>query len=115
MIKKNYLDIGEEEVTTYGSSGVTVRWLITKKDGASRYAMRRFEIEPDGQINLHSHAEEHEIYVLSGKARVFNDEGFETIAIPGDVLFVPPYETHGYETVSEDPFSFLCIIPLLKS
>lgn len=115
MIKKNYLEIMEENVTTYGSTGVTVRWLITKKDGAIRYAMRHFEIKPNGQINLHNHPEEHEIYVLSGKARVFNDKGSETIAIPGDVLFVPPHETHGYETVGEDPFTFLCIIPILVS
>jgi len=115
MIKKNYLDIVEEKVTTYGSTGVTVRWLITKQDGAIRYVMRRFEIQPNGQIKLHSHAEEHEIYVLSGTARVFNDKGFETTAVSGDVLFVPPHETHGYETVGENPFTFLCVIPILKN
>ncbi|MEM3586003.1 MAG: cupin domain-containing protein [Candidatus Jordarchaeaceae archaeon] len=114
MLKKNYRDVAEEEVTVAGSKGATIRWLITEKDGAPRYAMRRFEIKPGGNIGLHSHPEEHEIYVLSGKARIFNDKGFETIAGPGDIIFVPPNEKHGYENQSEETFTFLCIIPILE-
>jgi quercetin dioxygenase-like cupin family protein len=114
MFKKNYLDIEEEKVTIAGSTGVTVRWLITKNDGATRYAMRRFEIQPGGKIELHSHPEEHEIYVLSGKARVFNDEGYETTSVSGDILFIPPFKKHGYETLSNVPFIFLCVIPIFE-
>ncbi|MHA1579091.1 MAG: cupin domain-containing protein [Candidatus Freyarchaeota archaeon] len=114
MLKKNYRDVAEEEVTLADSSGVTIRLLITKKDGAPRYAMRRFEIKPSGRIGLHSHPEEHEIYVLSGKARIFNDQGFETVAGPGDVLYVPPNEKHGYENTSDETFTFICVVPILK-
>jgi quercetin dioxygenase-like cupin family protein len=115
MIKKNYLDVSGEDVTMADSKGATIRWLITDKDGAIRYAMRRFDLDKNGKIGLHHHPEEHEIYVLSGKARVFDDKGFETIVCPGDVLFVSPYEKHGYENSSEEPFTFLCVIPILKS
>ncbi|MEX2705406.1 MAG: cupin domain-containing protein [Candidatus Freyrarchaeum guaymaensis] len=114
MLKKNYRDVAEEEVTLADSSGVTIRWLITEKDGAPRYAMRRFEIRPGGRIGLHSHPEEHEIYVLSGKARILNDQGFETVAGPGDVLYVPPNEKHGYENTGDETFTFICVIPILK-
>ena len=114
MLKKNYHDVAEEEVTLADSSGATIRWLITEKDGAPRYAMRRFEIKPGGRIGLHSHPEEHEIYVLSGKARIFNDQGFETVAGPGDVLYVPPNEKHGYENTGDETFTFICVIPILK-
>nr|MDO8078090.1 cupin domain-containing protein [Candidatus Freyarchaeota archaeon] len=114
MLKKNYRDVAEEEVTLADSSGATIRWLITEKDGAPRYAMRRFEIKPGGRIGLHSHPEEHEIYVLSGKARIFNDQGFETVAGPGDVLYVPPNEKHGYENTGDETFTFICVIPILK-
>jgi len=113
MLKKNYLDVPEEEVTMADSLGVRIRWLITEKDGATRYSMRRFEIKSGGQIGLHNHPEEHEIYVLSGKARIFNETGFETVAGPGDVLFVPSHEKHGYENVGEEPFTFLCVIPIM--
>ncbi|MHA1209556.1 MAG: cupin domain-containing protein [Candidatus Freyarchaeota archaeon] len=114
MLKKNYRDVAEEEVTLADSSGATIRWLITEKDGAPRYAMRRFEIKPGGRIGLHSHPEEHEIYVLSGKARIFNDQGFETVAGPGDALYVPPNEKHGYENTGDETFTFICVIPILK-
>jgi quercetin dioxygenase-like cupin family protein len=114
MLKKNYSDVAEEKVTTAGSTKTTIRWLVTEKDGALRYAMRRFEIKPGGNIGLHNHPEEHEIYVLSGKARIFNDKGFETIAGPGDVLFVPPNEKHGYENLGKEIFTFLCVIPILN-
>lgn len=114
MLKKNFRDVVEENVTVAGSTGATIRWLITEKDGALRYAMRRFEIKPGGHIGLHNHPEEHEIYVLSGKARIFNDKGEEFVASPGDVLFVPPYEKHGYENLGGEVFAFLCVIPILE-
>jgi quercetin dioxygenase-like cupin family protein len=113
MLKKNYRDVEEEQVTLEGSSGATIRILITTKDGAPRYAMRRFEIKPGGRIGVHEHPEEHEIYVLTGKARVFDDEGHETLAGPGDVLFVPSYEKHGYENLSNETLSFVCVVPIL--
>ena len=114
MIKKNYLDVTGEDITMADSKGATMRWLITEKDGALRYTMRRFDIKKGGRIGLHGHPEEHEIYVLSGKARISDDKGFKTVAGPGDVLFVSPYEKHGYENVGEETFTFLCIIPILK-
>ena len=114
MIKKNYLDVPGEDVTMAESKGAIIRWLITEKDGALRYTMRRFDIKKGGKIGLHDHPEEHEIYVLSGKARVFDDKGFETVAGPGDVQFVSPREKHGYENSGEETFPFLCIIPMLK-
>jgi quercetin dioxygenase-like cupin family protein len=112
LIKKNYLDVAEKKVNLGGSSGVSVRWLITNKDGAPRYAMRRFEIKIGGRIELHSHPEEHEIYILSGKGEIFDQSGSRTLASQGDALFVPPNEKHGYQNVGEESFIFLCVIPL---
>ena len=114
MIKKNYLDVAADAVTIANSTGVTVRWLIQEEDGALRYAMRRFEIKPGGQIGLHSHPEEHEIYVLSGKGEILEGTGSKTIVSQGDVLYVSPYEEHGYKNLDNDAFVFLCVIPLLK-
>lgn len=112
MLRKHYEDVEEREVTLAGSSGVTIRWLIAEADGAQRFALRRFEIAPLGRIGLHSHPEEHEIYVLSGNARIYDDRGVETVAGPGDVLYVPPYEAHGYDNIGDGVFTFLCVIPL---
>ncbi|MFX1255264.1 MAG: cupin domain-containing protein [Promethearchaeota archaeon] len=111
---KHFTEVKKEEVTAYGSTDTEIRWLITKEDGAPRFALRRFVIHPKGQVGLHGHPEEHEIYILQGKARVFNDKGEEVIAEEGNVLYVPPDEPHGYENVGSEDFVFLCVIPYLN-
>jgi quercetin dioxygenase-like cupin family protein len=50
---------------------------------------------------------------LTGKARVFDDEGNEATAETGDVLFVPSYEKHGYENLSKETLTFVCVVPML--
>ncbi|GAI62378.1 unnamed protein product, partial [marine sediment metagenome] len=42
-LKKNYKEVKEEVVTKANSTKTTIRWLITKDDGALGYATRRFE------------------------------------------------------------------------
>ena len=79
MIKKNYNEVEELEVKDYGSTGTTIRWLITKeKENAPRFSLRRFEIQPGGQIGIHNHPQEHEIYILSGKGEVFTQWEYYT-------------------------------------
>ncbi|MHA1205139.1 MAG: cupin domain-containing protein [Candidatus Heimdallarchaeum aukensis] len=113
MIKKHYDQVEKLDVTDYGSTGTTIRWLITKEDGAPRFTMRRFEIEPNGQIGMHSHPQEHEIYILQGTGIVYNDkEEFNVKA--HDVLFVPPDEPHGYKNTGNENFTFICVIPYLE-
>jgi quercetin dioxygenase-like cupin family protein len=115
MWKKHYTEASEQEVTMANSTGTTIRWLVNQENAENvKIAMRRFEIAPGGQIGLHSHPEYHEIYVLGGKARVFNDKGDEVEATVGDVLYVPPDEFHGYETLGSEKFEFICIIPIIK-
>ncbi|MHA1731806.1 MAG: cupin domain-containing protein [Promethearchaeota archaeon] len=101
-----------EDVTMAGSTGTTIRWLIGRGE-APHFMMRKFEILPGGKIGLHSHPEEHEIYVLAGSGRVFNGEGEEVVAVRGDFLFVPGDEPHGYENLEDEPFVFICVIPKL--
>jgi len=113
MIKKHFTDVKEEQVTMANSVNTTIRWLINK-DEAQTFAMRRFSLDKGGKIGLHGHPEDHEIYVLNGQARVFNDKGEEVIAQEGDVLYVPPDELHGYENTGDEPFEFICVIPILK-
>ena len=115
MWKKHYLEIDEQPVTMANSTGTTIRWLVDQKNAPeAKIAMRRFVLEPEGKIGLHHHPEYHEIYVLNGRARVFNDKGKEVEVRAGDVLYVPPEEPHGYETVGSEKFEFLCIIPILQ-
>ena len=113
MKKLHYTDVEEIDVTDYGSTNTTIRWLITKeKDGAPRFSIRRFEIKPGGEIGIHNHPQEHEIYILSGSGVVFTIKEMYEIN-PNDVLYVPPSENHGYKNTGEEDLVFLCVIPYL--
>jgi quercetin dioxygenase-like cupin family protein len=109
----NYREREEHEVTLAQSKKTTMRWLVGKSTGARTYAMRRFEVAPGGIIPLHNHEEEHEIFILNGSAKVLGgSEG--AVAQKDDVVYVPPNEPHGYDnTEGKEPFSFICVIPLL--
>ena len=63
--------IEAEDVDMEGASKVKVRWLITKEMGAKNFAMRVFEIEPDGYSPLHKHPWEHEVFILEGARSTF--------------------------------------------
>ncbi|MFX1339675.1 MAG: cupin domain-containing protein [Promethearchaeota archaeon] len=113
MIKKNYKDITEEIVTKANSTNTTIRWLITKEDGSTRYATRRFEIKPGGQIGLHDHPEDHHIYVLNGTAQFIDAQNNKFEAHKDDVIYIPPNESHKIINNSSETFIFICVIPYL--
>lgn len=101
------------EVTLAKSKKTTMRWLIDKTNGARTYAMRHFVIAAGGIVPVHSHPEEHEIFVLSGSAKMLGS-GEGLVAKKDDIIFVPSNELHGYDnTEGTEDFTFICVIPLL--
>lgn len=114
MYTVNYKERPEEDVNLAGATKTTVRWLIGKRTGARTYAMRMFTISPGGRIPLHSHEEEHEIFVLQGRAQLLG-AAEETYAQKDDVTFIPPNIEHGYDnSEGTEDFRFICVIPLLN-
>ena len=113
MYVTNFKEKEETPVDFAGSKNATVRWLVGKRSGAKTFAMRHFDIKPGGIIPLHSHPEEHEIFVLDGEAKVLGEvEGL--VAKKDDVVFVPSDQPHGYDnTEGTKSFRFICVIPLL--
>lgn len=93
-----------------GTSGLRVRWLITKEIGAENFAMRLFEMEPGGYSPLHRHSWEHEVFVLDGKGIVV-DEKEERRFAAGDVIFISANEKHQFKNNGEKTVKFLCLIP----
>ncbi|MFW9831310.1 MAG: cupin domain-containing protein [Candidatus Thorarchaeota archaeon] len=108
-----FTDRPEQEVTSYGTTKTTIRWLINRDNGARTFAMRRFEIQPGGEIPLHTHEADHEIYILSGEGVVLTNEQ-EVEVKPDMFLYVPPNEEHGYRNSGDNPLVFICIIPLVE-
>ena len=103
----NYLDA--EPVIQV--AGVVKRDAISASDGAPRFCMRVFEVEPGSSTPSHSHWWEHEVFVLSGQGAVMSEQG-ETPITKDSIIFVAPDEHHCFVNTGKDPFRFICIIPL---
>jgi quercetin dioxygenase-like cupin family protein len=104
-----YTDVEPQNAGT-GTSNLTVRWLITKEMGAKNFAMRLFEMGAGGHTPRHSHNWEHEVFILEGEGTVLGgteEKPFKT----GDVIYVPPNETHQFKNTGKKPCKFLCLIP----
>lgn len=107
----NYKDMTASPVTHEDAQGVTIRWLIAKEDGAPNFAMRLFEVEPGGSTPLHTHAWEHEVFVLDGEGVVWRD-GTEVPIDAGTAIYVPPDEKHCFKNPGNEVFRFICLIPV---
>ncbi|RLB66216.1 MAG: hypothetical protein DRH04_09715, partial [Deltaproteobacteria bacterium] len=92
-----------------GAEGVSVRWVISDADGAKNFAMRVFDLEPNGHTPYHDHDWEHEVFILSGSG-VARVEGQDTPLVSGDVVFVPGGEKHNFQAGPEG-LTFICLVP----
>ncbi len=109
----HYTDVALENVEEEGAKDAKVRWLITKEDGAENFAMRLFEVEPNGYTPYHQHDWEHEVFVLEGEGVARHEDG-EAPLRRGDVLFVPPMTWHSIKNTGKGVLKFLCLIPYKK-
>jgi len=106
-----YLDVEAKEFGE-GASKVKGRLLITKEMGAENFAMRLFEMEPEGYSPLHSHPWEHEIFILEGEGLVIGGEQQQRFK-EGSVIFIPPNEKHQLKNTGKKSVKFLCLIPYI--
>ncbi|MBN1163397.1 MAG: cupin domain-containing protein [Candidatus Krumholzibacteriota bacterium] len=104
------LAVEAEEVTMEGAEQVTIRWLISKHDGAPNFAMRLFELGPDGHSPLHTHEWEHEVYVLEGEGELMF-RGEKKPFSAGHFIFVPGGDEHSFINTGAGNLKFLCLVP----
>ncbi|MFC2034626.1 cupin domain-containing protein [Chloroflexota bacterium] len=93
--------------------GVVKREIINAEDGAPRFCMRIFELEPGGSTPSHTHWWEHEVFVISGRGLLVGEQG-ETQITRDSVVFVPPEEKHCFKNKREGILRFICVIPLVN-
>jgi quercetin dioxygenase-like cupin family protein len=94
--------------------GVSIRWVIDEeKDGAPVYALRVIEVAPGGHTPDHTHPFEHENFIMEGQGRVQIEGKWFEVTV-GDIVFVPPNTQHTYVNTGDEPFKFLCGIPVSK-
>ncbi len=106
MKVSNYLDTKPVQELP----GVVKREVINAADGAPRFCMRVFELEPGSATPSHSHWWEHEVFVLSGRGVVLGKET-ETGIEKDSVVFIAPDEHHCFKNNSDETLRFICVIP----
>ncbi len=92
--------------------GVVKREVINADDGAPNYCMRVFEVDPGSSTPYHTHAWEHEVFVLDGRGVAVSEQG-ETSIARDSVVFVPPDEPHCFKNNGEEILRFICVIPFV--
>jgi quercetin dioxygenase-like cupin family protein len=90
-------------------SGTSTQVLIGP-DEAPDFAMRRFVMVPGGGMPLHTNQVQHKQYVLQGRARVKIGEK-EIEVEKDDAVYIPAGVPHGYESIGDEDFIFLCMVP----
>lgn len=109
---RNMNDVPAVPVEMQGANNVTVKVLFGPKEGAPNFAMRIFELAPDGHTPCHNHPFEHEVLILDGTIAVVTPDGPQTL-MKGDSLLILPDETHQFKNLSAgDNARFLCLVPV---
>jgi quercetin dioxygenase-like cupin family protein len=93
-----------------GTKGVTFRQLLAKNVDAPNFYLRLFEVEPGGNTPRHSHAWEHEVFVVSGLGKIVL-ENSESALSEGDAVLVHPNEIHQFVNDSPSLMRMICVIP----
>jgi len=107
MKVSNYLDTKPVQERP----GVVVRDVIGAEDGAPRFCMRVFEVEPGSSTTPHTHWWEHEVFVLSGQGAVAGEQGEIPIA-KDSVIFIAPDEHHYFVNKGNEPLRYILLNPL---
>lgn len=91
-------------------SGVTMRRVISEVDGSETSVMDVFEIAPNGETPYHTHAWEHQVFVISGRGQCRDATGDHEFR-EGDVIYIRPNEPHAFRNVGQDTIKMVCVIP----
>lgn len=90
-----------------------MRVVAGPDDGAPNFAMRVIEIEPRSSTPYHSHAWEHEVFVISGQGAARTVEGEKQLG-EGDAIFVASNEQHCFANTGDDLLRLVCVVPLIN-
>ena len=104
---KHLSDVAKENVEA--ATGTCRQVLIGPAEGPN-FAMRRFTIEPGVAMPKYFDRVEHERFVFQGKARVGIGNDVYHVQ-KDDAVFIPAGAAHWYETLGDEAFAFICVVP----
>ena len=114
MIVKKREDTVDYRVSKNDIKGLLIRFYVTTDDPGPANSMWVMEFEPSGFAKMHSHKEEHYLYVLEGFCELKNKDGNLFKAEAGDCIFVPACEEHEIANSGNSVLKMLSLMPILK-
>src|SRR5579864_874403 len=91
-----------------GLAGVTMREMITERDGAPTFAMRVFDLALGATTPCHRHPWEHEVFIARASGVVKSEQGDRRFAT-GDTVFIRGDEPHWVS--AQTAVQFGCVVP----
>jgi len=100
---------GSRQSTNVNAGKGTSMQLLIGPEEAPNFAMRKFVMEPNGGMPLHTNRVEHEQYVLGGSATITIAEQTFEVSV-GDSVYIPANIPHSYKAGCNG-FEFICVVP----
>lgn len=97
-------------ITMPDTSGVSMRLMVSRADGAPNFSMRHFTVAPGGHTPRHSHNYEHEVMIVAGSATVESDDSLHQVR-QGDFLMIAPNTLHQFRNTGQCDLQFVCLVP----
>lgn len=110
----NFKQSSFKDVDDPKAKDVSMQVLISAQDGAPNFAMRIFEVKPEGFTPYHSHPWEHEVFILKGEGAILIEDDERRFKY-GDAIFVPANVMHQFKNNTKADLLFLCLIPADKT
>jgi quercetin dioxygenase-like cupin family protein len=105
---QNYRQVGGINA----APGVIMRIVAGPAEGAPTFVMRVFEIEPGSATPHHTHAWEHEMFVVRGQGTLKSGNHEKPLA-EGDAVTVLPDEQHSIVNSGKGLLTVICVVPLV--
>jgi len=109
MKVKNYRDVKAEPII--GETGVMFRWLSEELAEPSDCGLYLYEIEPGAFSIPQTHYRERQVFVLAGTGTV-RGAGRESPLGVGDVVCVPPTESHQFVNSGQEMLRLLVVFQM---
>lgn len=105
---RDHADVEYETVAA--ADGLSKGVLVDESDGAPNVALRRFTLDPGGEVPRHTNEIEHEQYVLQGEY-VVGIEDTEYTVTAGETVHIPTGAVHWYRNDGDETGAFICAVP----
>ncbi|MDO7883643.1 cupin domain-containing protein [Antiquaquibacter soli] len=92
-----------------GTFKAVTRQVLTDAEHGQGASLRYFEVGPGGHTTLEHHEHTHVVVPIRGRGRALVGTQVVDLA-QHDVVFVPSWTWHQFQSVGDEPFGFLCSV-----